>query len=285
MKNKKHSSTDKTTSVANIKYYGLGLLSGVVLMGVVALSTSGGRAVAREFVMNITTAIKHIFSDGTTLPVAKYYGIDVSRYQADIDWEKVKDIRYNKLSRRQGLDEVSQVEISFVACKATEGSSHKDSHLASNRDGVRDNGLIYGAYHVMSIDSEAQKQVNNFHKTAKLHKGDMLPIIDLEESILGKYKPSDVRKKLSEIVSAMAKKYGSKPIIYCGEKFAQKLELSKYYAENPQWRARYGSKSEKNKEADIWQFSETGEVEGIKTMVDLDAFCSAKYELKDLLIK
>lgn len=60
-------------------------------------------------------------------------GIDVSRYQGEIDWHQV----------------ANENVISFVYIKATEGSDMTDSRFAENFKGAREVGLRVGAYHFL----------------------------------------------------------------------------------------------------------------------------------------
>ena len=58
------------------------------------------------------------------------HGIDVSKYQGDIDWNKVKDSG-----------------VKFVWIKATEGGDHTDEKFAANWAGAKAAGIPRGAYH------------------------------------------------------------------------------------------------------------------------------------------
>jgi lysozyme len=66
-------------------------------------------------------------------PNFKSHGIDISRYQGDIDWPTFFD--------------QANTKISFVYCKATEGVSHVDAKYTSNRNKLRENNKAFGVYH------------------------------------------------------------------------------------------------------------------------------------------
>ena len=66
----------------------------------------------------------------------KMNGIDVSRYQGDIDWEIIEG---------QGID--------FAFIKATEGSSHIDPCFEKNWEEAEQTSIFPGAYHFFSFDS------------------------------------------------------------------------------------------------------------------------------------
>lgn len=66
-------------------------------------------------------------------------GVDVSSYQADIDMDKLKE-----------------QDIRFIYIKATEGSKAQDDRFAENWDKAEKAGLLSGAYHFFSYDSEGK---------------------------------------------------------------------------------------------------------------------------------
>ena len=91
-------------------------------------------------------------------------GVDVSSYQADIDMAKLKE-----------------KNIGFVYIKATEGSAAQDDRFAANWENAKKAGLLAGAYHFFSFDSEGKTQAENYIKTVgKDIKGRMLPVVDVE---------------------------------------------------------------------------------------------------------
>ena len=75
-------------------------------------------------------------------------GVDVSSYQADID-----------------MNELKEQNVQFIYIKATEGSSHQDDRFAENWENAQTAGILSGAYHFFSYDSEGRTQAENFIKT------------------------------------------------------------------------------------------------------------------------
>jgi lysozyme len=63
-------------------------------------------------------------------------GIDVSHWDENINWTKV-----------------AQTGVKFAFAKATQGSSHIDQNFVKNWNGIRNSGLIAGAYHYFSSDA------------------------------------------------------------------------------------------------------------------------------------
>lgn len=127
-------------------------------------------------------------------------GVDVSRYQGDIDWPVLAG---------QGID--------FAFIKATEGSTLVDPRFAANLDGATAAGLRVGAYHFFSFESGGATQADNVIRTVPAA-DDLLPIaIDLE--FYGDFwvRPApveDVRRELRVLLDRLAAHYGRMPIIY-----------------------------------------------------------------------
>ena len=68
-----------------------------------------------------------------------YQGIDVSGYQRNIDFKKVKE---------DGID--------IVYIKASEGSNYIDSHFERNYEQAKKYGLKIGFYHYVTARTEAE---------------------------------------------------------------------------------------------------------------------------------
>lgn len=218
------------------------------------------------------------------VPYADGYGIDISHFQGPVDWARIGQIPYNLTTRRQGRDEATaSVSIGFVMVKATEGATHLDATCADNIKAARLAGFLAGAYHVMTT-SDPNMQADNFIANSGIVKGDMAPVIDLEESILGGNNTARAQKVLKVLVRRLETHYGTKPIIYCSHNFSATLNFEKAYADYPLWVARYGS-DVKPEAADFWQFTDDGRIPGVKGPVDLDAFYCKRFKLSDLVVK
>ena len=97
-----------------------------------------------------------------------FQGIDVSHWQGTIDF-----------------DAVAGGGVRFVFAKATEGQTYDDPNYTTNRAGAGAAGLVFGAYHFARPDSgtdDAVKEADHFVDTALPESGDLLPVIDLEDS-------------------------------------------------------------------------------------------------------
>ena len=73
----------------------------------------------------------------------------------------------------------------FVFAKATEGQTFDDPNYVTYRADAGDAGLAFGAYHYARPDSsvgDAVAEADHFVATAAPVSGDLLPVIDLEDS-------------------------------------------------------------------------------------------------------
>ena len=125
-------------------------------------------------------------------------GVDVSSYQADIDMDKLKTIN------------------DYI--KATEGSKAQDDRFAENWDKAEKAGLLSGAYHFFSYDSEGKTQAENFIKTVGTDlNGRLLPVVDVEYYGDKEQNPpvkEDVIRELKIYLETIEQAYGVKPMIY-----------------------------------------------------------------------
>ena len=89
---------------------------------------------------------------------AQTQGIDVSKYQGKIKWERVAK---NK-------------KVKFVYIRATEGATIQDSYYKTNVKAARKAGLMVGSYHVYSSKTTAYQQFANFKSIVEKKKQDLM---------------------------------------------------------------------------------------------------------------
>ncbi|WP_320814661.1 glycoside hydrolase family 25 protein [Flavobacterium sp.] len=201
----------------------------------------------------------------------KALGFDVSEYQSVIDWEKT----YN-------IDE--SFELSFVFIRATAGNNKVDSRFKENWKNAKRRNLICGAYHYYRPNENSIEQANNFIKTVKLRKGDLPPVLDIEK--LPKTQSiANLKLGLRRWLETVEKHYKVKPIIYSGESYYNDF-LKKEFSDYPFWIANYNFWTKEIKdEWDFWQFTENGEVEGVKGRLDLNVYNGSVLSLQNKCIK
>ena len=208
------------------------------------------------------------------IPIPEKYsihGIDVSRYQETISWESVAEM------------EIKNVKLGFSFIKATEGIGNIDKHFRRNWKRAKDAGIIRGAYHFFLATKDGRAQAEHFIKRVKLDKGDLPPVVDVEQTY---GVPAPVLKsELKEWLLIVKEHYGVKPIIYTNVDFYKRY-LGKDFDEYPLWAAHYFEYNEPriNRSWSFWQHSEQGRVNGIISRVDFNVFNGDSIEFRSMLI-
>lgn len=137
------------------------------------------------------------------------HGIDISRYQPDLDWTTLRAVDVNK----------DTVQFQFVIIKATEGLFWEDPLFADNWGDANKHNIIRGAYHYFKPSSNAKLQAINFINSVDLKRGDLPPVIDIEEK--GNKSKKQLVAALKIYVTAIENHYGVKPIIYSNINFIE----------------------------------------------------------------
>jgi len=172
--------------------------------------------------------------------------------------------------------------ISFVFVRATAGSIKVDREYANNWSAIKEKGLIRGAYHYYRPNENSILQANNFINTVKLQKGDLPPVLDIED-IPRIQSMENLKIGLRKWLNKVEKHYGMKPIIYSGESFYND-HLYKEFSEYTCWVANYNFYVENiDKDWSFWQFTDKGSVRGIKEFVDVNIYNGTKSELLELV--
>lgn len=200
------------------------------------------------------------------------HGIDISHYQGDIDWNKL----------RHSI--IEGCPLRFVIIKSTEGSTRVDEKFEENFYQAREHGFIRGAYHFWSNKSKAREQAYFFLKYAKLEKGDLPPVLDIEHYPQD-VKLEDFQRDVLTWLHIVEDKFHVKPIIYTYFKFKEKYLSAPVFDDYPYWIAHYYvDKVEYKGEWKFWQHTDAGRLPGIKGYVDFDIYNGSYYDLKMLTI-
>ena len=198
-----------------------------------------------------------------------YNGIDVSKHQGVINWDVVK----------------KDPKIQYVYIKATEGSDLVDERYKQNLHNARKAGFKVGSYHYLTNKSSVVNQFKNFASTAIREEQDLLPVIDVE--VRKQWTAQQLRDSLKVFAKMVEDYYGCKPIIYTYESFFRN-NLGKAFADYPIFIAKY-SRTEDQPNINgvkwiLWQYSESGRVNGITGRVDLSRF-NKGHSLNDILYR
>ena len=196
----------------------------------------------------------------------KVFGIDVSHYQAKIDWGAVKEAD-------------ADFPIGFVYIRATAGKDGMDMQYKNNWRGAKGNGFLRGAYHYYRPDENSLQQADNFIKNVKLSAGDLPPVLDIEKIPNGQSLDS-LKRGLKRWLDKVERHYGVKPIVYSGESFYTDF-LKKEFTGYELWIANYSFFEDKiRKEWLFWQFTDKATIKGIDADVDVNIFNGSYLELK-----
>ena len=198
-------------------------------------------------------------------------GIDISRWQRDIDWEEV---------RRAGTR--------FAFIKATEGGDHIDERFRENWAGAKAAGVPRGAYHFVFWCRPAKDQIRWFFRNVPKEPDALPPVLDVEwnnHSRCPRTSPEKARAKMREMLRAFEIHYGKKPVIYTDINFhGDVLEGVTEFDDYPFWIRSTAAKPEtryENRPWEFWQFTTTGRVPGITGDVDRNAFFGTERQFRD----
>lgn len=202
------------------------------------------------------------------------FGIDVSHYQGVIDWEKL-----------HAKNEIGDsIPFHFVIIKATEGAMIADPAHDDYWEDARSSKAVLGAYHYFLPNVSVAKQFKNFTANSNLRKGDLPPIIDIEET------RGCPKKQLVDSLKIMVKKlhshYKKKPIIYSNITFIRDFLMDDFSA-YPFWIAHYEQPDiapPKNCNWIFWQFTDKGKGFCTKECIDINAFYGTKSQLKEMTL-
>lgn len=197
-------------------------------------------------------------------------GVDVSEFQGSIDWQQVKDAGIDFCILRAGYRGLTQ------------GKLNEDSRFEENLAGAEAAGLKVGVYFFSQAvsESEARKEADFVLERIKGHEITYPVVFDWEppqrggeiadEDLRGLQVTGEQVTEFAKVFCERIKKAGFTPCVYTnkhlGYSFFDWTQLKDYdlwYAEyQPAPSFYYGFR--------IWQYTETGQVPGISSAVDVD---------------
>ena len=194
-------------------------------------------------------------------------GIDVSHNNGAIDWKAV-----------------ARAGIRFAYAKATEGANTVDHAFAANRAGMKDAGILRGAYHFFRPDRKPETQAERFLRTlGQLGEGDLPPALDLEETSAkcDRWRNVEAARRVPlavEWLERVEKALGRAPVVYTRRSFVQDVlgnpgPLVRY----PLWVAHYTCAGAPAMPPGwpawaIWQHTDCGRIEGVSAPLDMNRF-------------
>ncbi|MGC9520439.1 MAG: GH25 family lysozyme [Anaerolineae bacterium] len=175
-------------------------------------------------------------------------GIDVSRWQGEIDWQKVVEAEYR-----------------FAVIRASIGDYYADPRFDENWEGARAAGLLLSAYHVLAPNASADAQAKHFFKILGEREPDLPLVLDVERN--DGAVPGRITTSVRDALRLVEEHSGRRPIIYTARWFWNRFVLSsERWQDYDLWVASYTSAPilPRGWEAwRFWQFSESGNVPGV----------------------
>jgi GH25 family lysozyme M1 (1,4-beta-N-acetylmuramidase) len=196
--------------------------------------------------------------------VISHKGIDVSRYQGKIDWEKV------------AADDVEYAFVRLGIRGYTEGEIIEDDTFQDNIEGALDNDIEAGVYFFTQATSveEAEEEAQYVLDMIEPYNVTYPVVLDVEAVSNSKARTADLTaEERTEYAIAFCEKIkgaGYTPMIYGNLKsFMLMLDLEQL-EDYDKWFACYNDDYYYPYEFKIWQYSDVGSVRGISGNVDLN---------------
>ncbi|MGR3760548.1 glycoside hydrolase family 25 protein [Roseobacteraceae bacterium NS-SX3] len=190
------------------------------------------------------------------------HGIDVSRYQGEVDWRRVKS-----------------AGVAFAYIKATEGGDVADPRFRQNWAGARRAGVARGAYHYFYFCRPAEEQARWFIRHVPRDSRALPHVLDMEWNHMSKTctkRPdgAKVRAEARKFLDILERHYGRRPVVYTTVDFYRDTGIGKLRGTEFWLRSVAGHPREIYPGAPwrMWQYSGTGLVPGVAGKVDLNAF-------------
>lgn len=189
-------------------------------------------------------------------------GIDVSKHNGAIDWQKVK---------------TSGIDFAIIRAGYGKSISQKDKTFEANYAGCKANGIPCGAYwySYATTVSEAKQEAETFLSVIKGKQFEFPVYFDQEEKATlntGRANCSAMIRAFCEVLENAGYWVG----LYTSRSFLTSYiedDIKQRYA---LWIAEWGSTLHYSGDYGIWQYSETGKVDGIAGNVDLNQ-CNVDY--------
>ncbi|MCB2115829.1 MAG: glycoside hydrolase family 25 protein [Rhodobacteraceae bacterium] len=216
--------------------------------------------------------IPHRFSDrdpydwrGLTPAHHEVHGIDVSRYQGEIDWRRV-----------------TGSGVAFAWLKATEGGDTVDPLFKSNWRAAARAGIPRGAYHFFYLCRPAAEQAAWFISHVPSTPGALPPVLDIEwnhasPTCRARPDPATIRSEIRTFQRIVGAHYGQRPVLYTTVDFFDDNDLGQLSGEEFWLRSVAGHprKTYPGQRWAFWQYTGTGLVPGISGAADLNAFAGS----------
>lgn len=205
--------------------------------------------------INFSDVVKNYKNKNTKI------GIDISNWQDDIDFKKLKE---------------SKVEFVFIRVgymKGINGERVLDSKFKQNIENANKYGIDVGIYFFSyaSNINEAKKDAKWVLKQIKKYDVKLPIVFDWEDfSDFNSYNLSFYElTKMADVFINEVEKKGYKGMLYGSKNYLEKIWLKNNY---DIWLAHYIDKTDYEGRYKYWQLTNIGKVDGINGNVDIDVF-------------
>jgi lysozyme len=215
------------------------------------------------------------------------HGVDVSVYEPNVDWRSL---------RSQGFR--------FALVRATSSTGYVDPKFAEHWSGARAAGVLRGAYHYLFGGLDGKKQAEFFIDTVGADRGELPPIVDLEDAYNENVPNSKLISTCKTFLDIVERAFGRTPMVYSRRTYLEprvsirgrapdwakdyELWVAQYPFEfDPARMPNASMPRQPNgwKDWKFWQYSESAILEGVTdeinrpTRIDLNWFQGTEAEL------
>lgn len=190
-------------------------------------------------------------------------GIDVSVWQGNIDWKKVKD------------SGVEYVMIRVGGRGTDNGEIYADKNAQKNYEGAKKAGLKIGAYFFSQSITEQEAIEEAKYTLEAIEDWDVdMPVVYDWEYVDDEARSVEVDARgltdMAKVFCDTVRNAGYEPMIYFGRSHSVDLLILEELTEYQFWLAMYSPIMDYPHRVDMWQYTETGSVPGIKGNVDMN---------------
>lgn len=192
------------------------------------------------------------------------FGIDVSRWNQEIDWEQVA---------KEG--------VSFAMIRAgyrgsSSGSLIEDSCFEQNVQGATENGIPVGIYFFTQAVNEVEAVEEASMVLSLIEKYDIsYPVIIDTEGAGGNGRADNLdvaaRSKICEAFCQTIRSQNYQAGVYASRNWLnKKIDITKLSADNVIWLAEYRDEPSYGGDYQMWQYTSSGRINGIEGRVDFN---------------
>ena len=195
-------------------------------------------------------------------------GIDVSSYQKNIDWDKVKEAGFQFVMIRVG-----------GRSYGGSGKLYEDKLCDTHYRGAKEAGLLVGAYMFSQAVNTQEAAEEAYFALNQVADWEMdLPLVYdweyIDDEKRTAYIYEDVVTECVKTFCDIVENCGKESMVYVSPWFGRmKLDELKEY---PQWVALYKDQMDYDYHFDMWQYTSSGKVPGIAGPVDIDIYFPPK---------